>query len=76
MKPNTLTKCSSATELLKIDLLEGSSYLNVQDTYLNSSAGGYFCDIVCQDEANLNSVTTFKKKKSREMIIITIQKIL
>ena len=65
MKPNTLTKCSSATELLKIDLLEGSCYLDAhaQDTYLNSSAGGYFCDIVCQDEANLNSVTTFKRKK-------------
>ena len=43
--------------------------------HLGFSTGEYLRDIVCQDVANLNSVATFKKE-AREMIIVTMQKIL
>ena len=75
MKPNILTACSSAAELLKIDLLEGSNYLKRKDMHLGFSTGEYLRDIVRQDVANLNSVATFKKE-AKEMIIAIMQKIL
>ena len=75
MKPSTLTACSSAAELLKIDLLEGSNYLKRKGMHLGFSTGEYLCHIVRQDVANLNSVVTFKKE-AREMIKVIMQAIL
>ena len=75
MKPHILTACSSAAELLKIDLLEGSNCLKRKAMHLGFSTGEYLRDIVRQDVANLNSVATFKKE-AKEMIIAIMQKIL